>query len=160
MQYHRIHEIHRVIKKNIALYYLPFLDLLIIGVLVMIRLIHCLVVVLLCPTSLIYDNRLFFSIIFYFFFLAWLWLLLLLLLLIHYFFIAMIAHLAKFVCHRCWHLELFLILVHNRMNFRAVHFLLFKVCFLTCKRIKSLSPIIGCTTRIIWLSSKISSCIW
>jgi hypothetical protein len=60
VQYHGIHEIHRVVE-HVALYHLALLALFILGVLVMIRLIHGLIVVLLRPTPLIYDNRLLFS---------------------------------------------------------------------------------------------------
>ena len=60
MQNHGIHEIHRVVE-HVALNHLALLTLFILGVLMMIRLIHGLIVVLLCPTPLIYDNRLLFS---------------------------------------------------------------------------------------------------
>jgi hypothetical protein len=59
VQNHGIHEIHRVVE-HVALNHLALLAFFILGVLVMIRLIHCLIMVLLRPTSFIYDNRLFF----------------------------------------------------------------------------------------------------
>jgi hypothetical protein len=59
VQNHGIHEIHRVVE-HVALYHLAFLALFIFGVLMVIRLIHGLIVVLLRPAPLIYDNRLLF----------------------------------------------------------------------------------------------------
>ena len=59
VQNHGIHEIHRVVE-HVALDHLALLALFILGVLVMVRLIHSLIVVLLRPTPFIYDNRLFF----------------------------------------------------------------------------------------------------
>jgi len=60
MQYHRIDEIYWVVK-DIALNHLPLLVFFIFRVLVMISLIHGLVVMLLCSTTYIDDNGLFFA---------------------------------------------------------------------------------------------------
>ena len=59
VQNHGIHEIHRVVE-HVALNHLALFAFLIFGVLVMVCFIHSLIVVLLRPSSLIYNNGLFF----------------------------------------------------------------------------------------------------
>ena len=59
VQNHGIHEIHRVVE-HVALNHLALFAFLIFGVLVMVCFIHSLIVVLLRPSSLIYNNCFFF----------------------------------------------------------------------------------------------------
>ena len=55
MQDHGVYKVYWVVE-NIALNHLAFLSFFVFGVLMMIGLIHGLIVMLLCPTSFIYDN--------------------------------------------------------------------------------------------------------